>query len=329
MTALADPDEVAHRIGDYRQHYCSICHRSVPREFRPGPGGRPDAACPGCGSLERHRFFAILLSLLDPLVNDVDVLLEVSPSRETSPLLAGLAPRRHLRLDLGADPRAVDVLASLTQVPLRDDSVDLLVCYHVLEHIPDDRAAMREIARVLSPGGIGLLQVPYRPGSLTDEDPDAPVDVRLERFGQADHVRYYGHDLEDRLTESGLTLQRVTPRSLLGAAMSTFLHLQPDEMVWIVRSQAGAEVPPPLELTPTSLTRTLDAMLEQMLSLQGEATAQRRRARRATRRLQRLEQAGTSTPPAAPAGRPLGGAARVRAVRLVRRARRRLSRGLG
>ena len=319
--AAETTDGVDPSLGDYPRRYCSICHQVVRREFMPGPGGRPDASCPKCRSLERHRFFALLLSVLDPVLDDLGTLLEIAPSPETSPLLAGLEPRTHLRLDLGADSRLVDVLGSLTEVPLPDASVDLLVCYHVLEHIPDDRRAMREMARVLAPGGLGLVQVPYRAGTLTDEDPDAPVEERLERFGQADHVRYYGDDFEDRLAESGLALQRVTPRSLLGEAMSTWLHLNPDEMVWIVRPLAGAEVPPPLDLAATSLTRTFDAMLGEMLTLRGELVTHRREARRLGREVARLQ--------ARPAAAPGAGAvpARSLARRVAGRARRALRRG--
>jgi SAM-dependent methyltransferase len=226
--------------------------------------------------------------VLDPLLDELDLLLDVAPSPQTSPLLAGLGPRTHLRLDLGADNRRVDVLGSLTETPLRDRSVDLLVCYHVLEHIPDDRAAIREIARVLSSRGVGLLQVPFRPDALTDEDPDAPVEVRLERFGQADHVRYYGADFEDRLVEGGLAIHRVTPRSLIGEAMSAWLHLNPDEVVWIVRPVADSTVPPAREAAPTSLTRTFDAMLAEMVKLRGELVTHRRDARRSGREVDRL-----------------------------------------
>lgn len=309
-TAAGEHQAVDPTLGDYPRRYCSICHQVVRKEFKPGPGGRPDASCPKCRSLERHRFFALLLSVLEPVLEDLGTLLEVAPSPETSPLLAGLEPRRHLRLDLGADNRLVDVLGSLTEVPLPDDSVDLLVCYHVLEHIPDDRAAMREIARVLSPGGLGLLQVPHRAGTLTDEDPDAPVEVRLERFGQADHVRFYGDDFDDRLAESGLSLQRVTPRSLLGEAMATWLHTNPDELVWIVRAVPAGERAPdpaPLDLAPTSLTRTLDAMLGEMLFLRGELVTHRREARRLARELEQVRRGGSGAgAPAAPdAPRPL------------------------
>jgi len=275
-------------LEDYPRRYCPICGNVVRRRFRPGPGGRPDASCPRCRSLERHRFLAILLDVLGPGLGDLDVLLEVAPSPETSPLLARLAPRTHLRLDLGADNRLVDVLGSLTDLPLADGSVDLLVCYHVLEHVPDDRAAMREIARVLSATGLGLVQVPHRPDTPTDEDPDAPEDERIRRFGQADHVRYYGDDFEQRLVDCGLAIQRFTPRDLIGDRMALWLHLNPVETVWLVRPVAGSAVPDPEPEAPSSLVATLDALLDELVAVRGELVTQRRRGRRLQRQVEEL-----------------------------------------
>ncbi len=80
-------------LADYPRRYCSICHQVVPRGFRPGPGGRPDASCPQCRSLERHRFLAVLLATLGPVLDDLGTVLEVAPSPETSPLLADLGPQ--------------------------------------------------------------------------------------------------------------------------------------------------------------------------------------------------------------------------------------------
>jgi SAM-dependent methyltransferase len=264
-------------LGPYPRRYCTVCEKTRTSAFKPGPGGRPDVRCPGCGSLERHRFLAVLLDLLAPSLGQIGVLLDVAPSPQSTPLLRRLAPRAHVRLDLGADNRLVDVLGSLTQLPLPDASVDLLVCYHVLEHVPDDRAAMREIARVLGDNGIGLLQVPHRPGTLTDEDPSAGPEERLRRFGQADHVRWYGDDLEDRLVESGLSVQRLTPRSVIGDEMSAWLKLRPDEMSWLVRPASDATVPPRVEPLPTVLTATLDALVAELADQHGRLLRTRER----------------------------------------------------
>lgn len=276
-------------LEQYPRRYCSVCGHVVRKEFLPGPGGRPSASCPRCRSLERHRFFALLVDILKPMLTDLDVLLDVAPSRQTTPILARLEPKIHTRIDLGADNRLVDVLGSLTELPLGDDSVDLLTCYHVLEHIPDDTAAMREIARVLGPNGMGILQVPYRPGTVTDEDPAAGPEERLRRFGQADHVRYYGDDFEDRLVDSGLSIQRITPVSLIGREMATWLHLNPVEMVWLVRPVANAAVPPREQPGATALTATFDALLRELADQHRMLLEARARAAGLRARIEDLE----------------------------------------
>jgi SAM-dependent methyltransferase len=217
---------------------CPLCAEIVIGPFAPGPGGRPDASCPRCGSLERHRFLAFLLDGLLPVVVGARLILDVAPSAHTSRLLDRLGADRVVRMDFdpAADRRAVNVRASLTEIPLPNASVDLMICFHVLEHVPDDRAAMREIARVLSGGGLALLQVPWRQGLLTDEDPTADASERARRFGQADHVRYYGGDFDERLADCGLDVLRVTPSSLLDEAQCRHFHLAPGDTVWAVRT---------------------------------------------------------------------------------------------
>src|SRR4029077_8850135 len=88
---------------------------------------------------------------------------------------------------------------------LPDSYFYLILCSHVLEHVPDDRAAMSELRRVLAPGGLALVLTPYRPEVPTYEDPSvsSPLD-RMVAFGQQDHVRIYGMDLADRLREARL-----------------------------------------------------------------------------------------------------------------------------
>jgi SAM-dependent methyltransferase len=103
----------------------------------------------------------------------------------------------------------VDFQADLPDLPFEDGPWDFLVCSHMLEHIPDDRAAISEITRVLSPGGKALIVAPRRAGGPTDEDASLPETERIARFGQRDHVRIYGDDLEDRLVATALVVSSI------------------------------------------------------------------------------------------------------------------------
>ena len=272
--------EVTGSRHDVAKGYCAACGAMVSRQFRPGPDGRPDAACPRCGSLERHRFLSLLLGSLSPELRDLDTVVEIAPSRQSKVLLDRLEARRRVSLDAGYDARDVDALASLTHLPLRDGSVDLLVCYHVLEHVPDDCAAMREIARVLSPRGIALLEVPIKMGVATEEDPSATPEERVRRFGQVDHVRWYGDDFDARLADAGLASVRVTPPALVGESAVRWFRLMSHEVVWVVHPGRGSASPMLAGGAGSGLTAAFDAVLADLAKAQGRLARERERATR-------------------------------------------------
>ncbi len=95
--------------------------------------------------------------------------------------------------------------ADITAVPLPDASYDVVIAHHVLEHIPDDRKAMRELFRLLQPGGFAILTVPINPTRQhTYENPAITTpEARFAHFSAHDHIRYYGLDFTDRLTVAG------------------------------------------------------------------------------------------------------------------------------
>jgi len=99
------------------------------------------------------------------------------------------------------EPGAAMATLDLERLPFADASFDRALCVHVLEHVADDHAALRELARVLAPGGEAIVMVPLY-GTTTEEDPGASPQERLRRFGQADHL--YGTDLRDRIAAAGL-----------------------------------------------------------------------------------------------------------------------------
>jgi SAM-dependent methyltransferase len=124
----------------------------------------------------------------------------------------------------------------LQAMPFADGTFDWVICNHVLEHIPDDRRAMREIRRVLKPGGTALLQVPIAmKRNVTDEDPAiTDADERIRRFGQADHVRMYGLDYYVRLAEAGLEVQLWSAHQA-DPVRAKALNLNPRERLTVAR----------------------------------------------------------------------------------------------
>ena len=135
--------------------------------------------CPACGSLMRHR--AIQLYMRDTLaaVPAGGSVLHVAPERALGQWLAALESVEYVSVDLES-PLAL-VHADLTELPFEDDSFDLIVCAHVLEHVQDDRRAIGELFRVLRPGGFAIVQVPIHPVPETIEDPTVTSPAERQR----------------------------------------------------------------------------------------------------------------------------------------------------
>lgn len=134
---------------------CPLCAGTRFASF----SGRPNERCRGCGSLSRHRFQALVLQhALLVRGTQFRKAVHVAPNPSLSALVRSLT-KRYITLDVDRD-KAVDVHASLTRLPFEKGEVDLIVASHVLEHIAAVDVAIREIHRVLCPGGVAVLEVP-------------------------------------------------------------------------------------------------------------------------------------------------------------------------
>jgi hypothetical protein len=186
--------------------------------------------CPRCRSHPRHRAIALLLARGDLPGRR---LLHFAPEPLFDPVFARLPEIERTTADLYAP---ADLRLDITSMDLPGGSFDLILCSHVLEHVPDDRAAMAELRRVLTPGGLALVLTPYRPNVTTFEDPSisSPID-RMVAFGQQDHVRIYGSDLAARLREAGFEVEDRTPADLFDEPVVSRCELDRDEHLFLCR----------------------------------------------------------------------------------------------
>lgn len=129
------------------------------------------------------------------------MLLHVAPEPFFANLLKPHAEANYLSVDLMMSDAMLKL--DLTDMHFHDGQLDVIICSHVLEHIPDDRKAMTEMHRVLRPGGYLLVMVPtYGEHTYEDWTITEPEDRKLH-FGQDDHVRKYGRDITLRLQDAG------------------------------------------------------------------------------------------------------------------------------
>jgi SAM-dependent methyltransferase len=200
-----------------------------------------------CGALERHRLVWLFLEkktdLLDgALEGSAKQVLHVAPEVCFEPRLRSRLGSGYLTADL-ADPRAMLKL-DITDIPYSDGSFDVIYCSHVLEHVLDDRQAMREFFRVLKDDGWAILLVPVL-AAETVEDPSAvrPED-RLRLYGQEDHVRLYGLDYGDRLREAGFDVQVIGVADLVDPQSAVEMGLTPASGdIYFCTKPAAAAVP--------------------------------------------------------------------------------------
>jgi SAM-dependent methyltransferase len=173
------------------------------REFMPGRDPN-NPICPRCGAQARHRALGLYLDQrTDLFTREGRRVLHFAPERALGRRLAGAPDIDYLSADLD-DPAAMEHF-DIADIPHPDNSFDAILCIHVLEHVEDDGAAMRELCRVLSPDGFAILLVPLDLSrEETYEDPTITDPAERERaFWQSDHLRLYGQDFPRRLREAG------------------------------------------------------------------------------------------------------------------------------
>jgi len=220
--------------------FCPVCTQGFVNFVPFGDPVRPEAMCPSCGSLERHRmiwlFFKRRTNLFDATSKRI---LHIAPEPSLGPLIAGIKGVEYTSGDF--KPGRAMVQMDITRIEYPDDTFDVIYCSHVLEHVLEDRQAMREFHRVLKPGGWAVLQVPVTV-DVTFEDPTVTDPAERKRlFGQDDHVRRYGPDYCDRLVEAGFTVQIIPCTSQFSEREIRKYGLDRTENVYLCRKTGNAK----------------------------------------------------------------------------------------
>ncbi len=164
-------------------------------------------------------------------------MLHVAPEPQLARLFQRARYIDYLSADLGS-PRAM-VKMDITNIQYPANHFDVIYCSHVLEHVPNDRQAMREFHRVLKHDGWAVLQVPIT-AETTFEDPSVTDPRERERlFGQHDHVRCYGLDYADRLRSAGFSVVEDDFACQLPPHLVTRYSIHPSETIYVCRKRSG------------------------------------------------------------------------------------------
>jgi predicted SAM-dependent methyltransferase len=206
---------IYHNIFNRKYYYCPVCKNYFPSygTFKNTP------ECPLCYSLDRHRLVWLYMERKTDLLSDTSYklgrkkFLDIAPERCIEARLRRTLGAGYITADLYADN--VDVKMDITDIHYPDESFDAIYCSHVLEHVSDDRKAMREFRRVLKIGGWAVIMVPIIVENSMEDPAVTDPQERLRLYGQEDHVRAYGPDFKERLESAGFTVEIVTPSDIL------------------------------------------------------------------------------------------------------------------
>ena len=193
---------------------------------------RENALAPDSMALERHRLIWLYLQDETDFFENKGKFLHLAPEYCFLRLFRKLDKLEYITGDL-ISPWA-DHHFDVHNIPFDDNSFDIIMANHLLEHVEDDAKVMREFYRVMKPGGWGIFQVPidYK-AHKTYEDPSITDPREREKhFWQSDHVRLYGLDYADRLREAGFEVREEAYPKVLGMELTKRYCLMENEILY-------------------------------------------------------------------------------------------------
>jgi SAM-dependent methyltransferase len=195
---------------------------------------RTNVLSPSTLSLERHRLLWFYLQNETNFFSKKLKVLHFAPEQAFYKRFKKLDNLNYVTTDLNS-PLA-DVKADICNLPFKDNEFDVIFCNHVLEHIPDDTKAMKELYRILKPSGWGIFQIPQDLNRKTTFEDNTITDKkeRAKIFGQYDHVRVYGLDYFDKLRSIGFRVEEVDYTNTLSSEKIEKYCLAKGEIIPVV-----------------------------------------------------------------------------------------------
>lgn len=200
-----------------------------------GIAKRQNVLSPGTMSLERHRLLWLYLKNKTDFFTAPYKMLHIAPEQCFYKLFKNMTNLDYTTGDYNSP--IADVHFDLHQAPFEDNSFDIVFCNHVLEHVRDADQCMRELHRIMRPGGWGIFQVPIdMTRALTYEDPSiTSPEEREKHFWQKDHLRLFGRDYKDRLGAAGFEVTEDDYVNTLTPADIDRYRLPAGELIYVCR----------------------------------------------------------------------------------------------
>lgn len=192
--------------------YCNVCEQSFLTFLPAGDEPRAHTRCPNCLSIDRQRQ---LWHIISTIVKNRKRILHISPEKGLSSCLRKTKEVDYYAIDYFTKgykyPSYVQKM-NLLDLKFEDAYFDLIICSHVLEHIQEDRNALKELYRALNEKGVCYIIVPlFEELTVTYENPKiTTAEERFKHFGQHDHVRKYGLDIHNKFEEAGFNVVKTT-----------------------------------------------------------------------------------------------------------------------
>ena len=219
---------------------CNVCNNRF-KKFLPyglnDQSSRDNVLCPSCLSLERHRLFWLYLTTETDFFTANKKVLHIAPEQC---FYKQFKKQKNLDYTTGDlfSPLA-DIKFDLHDIPLANDTYDVVFCNHVLEHVENDYRCMQELYRILKPSGFAIMQVPIDNSRNTTYEDKSIVDPkeREKHFWQKDHVRLYGLDYPDKLRKAGFIVEENELAKKISSDKINRFRIHPEEMLYVARKE--------------------------------------------------------------------------------------------